>query len=103
MSANWRPGKPPGTVVSDVHSSGMTYSAAGLEYYGGYLVAESIAPGNVGPISAALDLREALEHLLARHVELISSGDCGFWDAEKDEAVIQARAALAKAEKQETA
>ena len=50
MSANWRPGKQPDTVVSDW------------------------------------------------------PGDCGFYDVEKDEEVIQARQALAKAEKkQETA
>jgi hypothetical protein len=100
MSANWRPGKQPGTVVCDRTADGPEL-AHHLDYYGGYLVAESIAPENVGPISAALDLLETLEHLLARHVELISSGDCGFWDADKDEAVIPARAALAKAKKQE--
>lgn len=48
-------------------------------------------------IAAAPELYEALRVLLADHVNLIRSGDCGSWDAEEDGAVIEARAALAKA------
>ena len=62
MRPTWRPGKQPDTVVSDVPSSDITGDGRDLqlsrEYYGGYLVAESIAPENVGPISATLDLLE---------------------------------------------
>ncbi len=40
-------------------------------------------------------LREALDALLARHVDLVASGDCGYWDVETEPGVIAARAALA--------
>lgn len=43
------------------------------------------------------DLCKALDGLLERYVELINSGDAGFWDPEKEKEVIAARAALAKA------
>ena len=46
---------------------------------------------------AAPDLLEALELLVSKHVELIESGDCGYWDAEKTVEVQAARAAIAKA------
>lgn len=39
-------------------------------------------------------LREAAEALLNRYVELVNSGDCGFWDPEKEEEVKSLRAAL---------
>lgn len=39
-------------------------------------------------------LREALERLLNHYVELVISGDAGFWDPEKERVVIEARAAL---------
>jgi hypothetical protein len=39
-------------------------------------------------------LREALESITARYVDLASSGDCGFWDCEQEDVVKQARAAL---------
>lgn len=39
-------------------------------------------------------LRAALEAMLKMYVELVDSGDCGFWDAEKVPEVIAARAAL---------
>ena len=39
-------------------------------------------------------LRKALEHMLARYIELVDSGDCGFWDHEKESQVIAASAAL---------
>lgn len=48
-------------------------------------------------------LLEALHALLDNHVQLVyvqlvSCGDCGNWDVETEEAVIAARAAIAKAE-----
>lgn len=41
-------------------------------------------------------LREALVGLLGRYVGLVNCGDCGNWDPEREDAVIAARAALAK-------
>lgn len=48
-------------------------------------------------IASAPDLAEALEKLVAAHVELVNSGDCGFWNPETVPEVIAARAALSKA------
>ena len=39
-------------------------------------------------------LTRALQGLLDRHVELVSCGDCGFWDVEDEDEVKAARAAL---------
>ncbi len=39
-------------------------------------------------------LREALENMTRRYVDLAGSGDCGFWDPEEEDEVIAARAAL---------
>ena len=57
MKPTWTPGKQPGTVVTDRIADGPEL-ASHIDFYGGYLVAESIAPENVGPISATLDLLE---------------------------------------------
>lgn len=42
------------------------------------------------------ELREALNKLLEMYLRLASSGDAGFWDAEKEPEVILARSALTK-------
>lgn len=55
------------------------------------------AKANAHLIAAAPELAEALDCLLTTYVEMVNSGDCGFWDAEKQPEVIAARAALAKA------
>lgn len=47
---------------------------------------------------AALDLYEALEMLLEHYLSLANSGDCGYWDTDKEIQVIKAREAIAKAE-----
>lgn len=39
-------------------------------------------------------LVEALRRMVGRYVELVASGDAGFWDAEKEGEVITSRAAL---------
>jgi len=49
-------------------------------------------------VLAAPDLFAALIGLIDRHSELVSSGDCGFWDVENEDAMKAARAAIAKAE-----
>ena len=47
-------------------------------------------------ISVALEI--ALKETLDRYCDLVNSGDCGFWDAEAEDHVKKARAAIAKAE-----
>ena len=42
------------------------------------------------------ELIAALDKLLKKHVELIESGDCGFWNPEDEAEVTHARAVLAK-------
>lgn len=49
------------------------------------------------PTPSEARLREALEGLLNHYVELVLSGDAGFWDPEKEDEVIAARAALKEA------
>ena len=41
-------------------------------------------------------LVEALESFLKMYVRLAESGDCGYWDAEEEDEVVAARAALAQ-------
>ncbi len=53
---------------------------------------------NARLISAAPDMYDALQAFLETYVALVNSGDAGFWNPEKDEFVIRARAALAKAD-----
>lgn len=48
-------------------------------------------------IHAAPDMAAALKALLDHYVALAECGDCGWWDQEKEQQVIAARAALAKA------
>ena len=47
--------------------------------------------------AAAADLYSALQTFVREYVDLVESGDAGFWDAEKEPKVIAARAALALA------
>lgn len=43
------------------------------------------------------DLLAALEAMVSTYVHLVNCGDCGNWNPEEEEDVIQARAALSKA------
>ena len=47
--------------------------------------------------AAVDDLLAALAALLLAHRSLVNSDDCGFWEVENEEAVIAARAAIARA------
>jgi hypothetical protein len=53
---------------------------------------------NARLIAAAPELLEALRYMLRRYVELVESGDAGDWNPETETEVIEARAAIAKAE-----
>lgn len=48
-------------------------------------------------ISAAPELLAALMKFTEDYVEMVNSGDCGFWDPENEAKVKAARAAIAKA------
>ena len=50
--------------MADTSVPGLIGSDA-VEYYGGHLIAESIAPNNIGLIAAAPDLLKALKALRA--------------------------------------
>jgi hypothetical protein len=56
----WRAGRA-GTVVSDVLPKDACGGSEDKDYYGGYLIAESVAPSMVSLIAAAPELLEALE------------------------------------------
>lgn len=61
------------------------------------LRSEEETEANARIIAGSPDLLAALEYLVAHYVGMVASGDCGFWNAEEDEVVIKARAAIAKA------
>jgi hypothetical protein len=61
----WRVGKVGEVVVADLPFEGAPDGYDAIDHYGGYLVAESVAPGNRLLIAAAPDLLEALRELLA--------------------------------------
>ena len=76
---------------------GEVYSKSSYTSVAMVLMNES-GPDNARLIAAAPDLLEALKLFVSEYVELVESGDAGFWDAESEEKVKKARAAIAKAE-----
>ncbi len=46
--------------------------------------------------SEVKQLRKSLQNLLNVYIELVKSGDAGWWDPEKDQVVVGAREALAQ-------
>ena len=52
---------------------------------------------NARLIAAAPELLEALEGITKHYVDLVNSGDCGFWNPEEKLFVMDARAAIRKA------
>lgn len=65
------------------------------------LVTGENASADCSLIAAAPQLYEALKKMTARYVELVNSGDAGYWNPELDDQVIAARAALASARSEE--
>ena len=61
--------------------------------------AEANATLIVRAVNNHAKLLEALEGMLKTHCELVNSGDCGFWEVEEEEEVIQAREAIEEARK----
>ena len=61
----WSKGKTGGAVVSDVPHTELSISTGhgDIEYYGGYLVAESIPEQYINLISAAPDLLDACKQI----------------------------------------
>lgn len=55
----WRPGRLKGTVVSDT-PTGEISGSDDVDYYGGFLVAESVSARNVSFIAAAPTMLKAL-------------------------------------------
>lgn len=51
---------------------------------------------NLRLIASAPELLESLEEMVSEYANIANSGDAGFWDPEKNEKVIKARAAIAK-------
>jgi len=61
----WRKGNGWGSVVSDVLPPDGLNGSADVEAYGGYLIAESIAPSMIPLVAAAPEMREVLRSLIA--------------------------------------
>lgn len=55
---------------------------------------ELVYAEGTGPPAPAAGLATAARALLERHVALVASGDCGFWDPEAEPEVVALRAAL---------
>ncbi len=86
----WRVGKSFGSVVSDAPVPGINGSDD-VEYYGGHLVAESVAPNNARLIAESPRMLSVLQKLCAMQED----GDVASWVEEWDEA----RAVIAEVSK----
>jgi hypothetical protein len=60
----WRVGRP-GTIVADVLVEGGVSGTLDTSYYGGYLIAETVAPENSPLLAAAPRLLRALQVMVA--------------------------------------
>lgn len=70
----WEPGKYRTTVVGTELPAGALGGSERTDFYGGYLIAESVAPENVPIISAAPDMLEALEMIRDADEDCIKDG-----------------------------
>lgn len=59
----WREGARYGAIVADHPVEGMYQGADAVEYYGGHVVAESVAPCNRALIAAAPEMLEILTEI----------------------------------------
>lgn len=68
----WLSDKQPDAVLTadPSASEGLRYAEDNFQYYGGHLVAESIAPQNRPLIAAAPELLDALEVLVEKYGEI---------------------------------
>ena len=89
----WRPGKDYGSIVTDSSEGIGQLDDGNLKFYGGNVIAETVAPCNMPLICAAPELLEALKRLLSG----INNPNP---DATDEVAVAEemAKAAVAKAE-----
>lgn len=69
----WRVGRGGGCVVSDAPVENGPRGCAEVEYYGGHLIAESIAKCNAPAIAATPELLDAARRALAECVDLIGT------------------------------
>lgn len=89
----WRAGSGKGgrgSVVSDQLAVGALNGSDAVEYYGGNMIAESVAQENIPLIAAAPELLEALQGILGN----LSRGPFAFRDSDE---LRFARRAVAKA------
>ena len=92
MRPTWRPGKQPDTVVSDWPGNSPTKDDISFhDFYGGYLVAESIAPENVPVIAAAPEMYELLKRYIAD--DPCAPGDARFIEEKEIIASIERKTA----------
>lgn len=61
----WRKGSGWGSVVSDVLPLDAVGGSEDVEAYGGYLIAESVAPSMLSLVAAAPEMREVLRAFIA--------------------------------------
>lgn len=89
----WRAGSGTGgrgSVVSDHLAVGALSGSDAIDYYGGNMIAESVAQENIPLIAAAPDLLAALQSML-------SDAECFAKHLQNSRCVDEARAAIAKA------
>lgn len=92
----WRAGSGTGgkgAVVADTLPAGALGGSDAVDYYGGNLIAESIAPENIHLIAAAPELLKCAQDFIEVLTETDSFCECG----EADCRTTRLRAALTKA------
>lgn len=89
----WRSGLCGGSVIADHLVVGGVQGADNIRFYGGYLIAESVAPRNIPIISAAPQLLEVANDFAEALTELGLLCECGAPECR----TTKLRAAIAKA------
>lgn len=107
LPGSWKLGKQDGTVIADSKTTErLNTGHDAIEYYGGYLVCESIATQEIAQAITALpDLLEACRHMIALWDANCPDDPCGCLAGAPNDitdpppcALCFARAAIAKAE-----